>query len=138
MRPTRRLGFVRRGRLTGVQSRRLLIAQGDCAGLAIPGQRTYAGCWLTIADPRPVQAAARVSVSSGAWLPELEPLSQNPQVTGRVSPTIIELVAAAAVGLAFARAVKGAVARSDASRCVAAVFAEKRVVLPVGRSGSAG
>ncbi len=41
----------------------------------------------------------------GAALPQIEPLSQNPQITGRVSPTIVELVAAAAVGLAAAFAV---------------------------------
>lgn len=37
----------------------------------------------------------------GAWiLPELEPLSQNSQVTGRVSPTLVDLVAATVTGLA--------------------------------------
>jgi uncharacterized hydrophobic protein (TIGR00271 family) len=40
-----------------------------------------------------------------ALLPELKPLSDNSQVTSRVSPTIIDLVAAAATGLAGAFAV---------------------------------
>lgn len=40
-----------------------------------------------------------------AILPQLKPLSENSQVTGRVSPTIIELVAAAAVGLVAAFAI---------------------------------
>ncbi len=84
------------------------------APLATPIQGVAAG--IAAGDMRAlIRSAALVLGASllvvllaaalGAALPQLEPLSQNPQVTGRVSPTIIELVAASAVGLAAAFAV---------------------------------
>lgn len=56
-----------------------------------------------------VLGAAAVVVALGALLsvilPELEPLAENSQVTSRVSPTLVDLAAAAATGLAGAFAV---------------------------------
>lgn len=56
-----------------------------------------------------VVGAALVVIALGAFLalilPDLKPLADNSQVTGRVSPTLVDLVAAAATGLAVAFAV---------------------------------
>lgn len=84
------------------------------APLATPIQGVAAG--IAAGDMRALVRSAALVISAsvmvvllaaalGALLPQLEPLSQNPQVTGRISPTIIELVAASAVGLAAAFAV---------------------------------
>ena len=84
------------------------------APLAIPIQGVALG--ISFGEARPLlqsagilAAAVAVTVGIGvalAWLlPELEPLAGNSQVTSRVSPTMIDLVAAAFTGLAGAFAV---------------------------------
>lgn len=84
------------------------------APLAVPIQGV--GVAISAGEPRPlgqstlmVIGAALVVVSLAALLalilPELKPLADNSQVTGRVSPTLVDLVAAAATGLAGAFAV---------------------------------
>lgn len=84
------------------------------APLAIPIQGI--GVAISGGEPRPlglstlmVVGAALVVVGLGALLaailPELQPLADNSQITGRVSPTLVDLVAAAATGLAGAFAV---------------------------------
>jgi uncharacterized hydrophobic protein (TIGR00271 family) len=79
------------------------------APLAIPIQ----GVAVSIAygEPRPMLASLGTLVAAtgvviaigflfGWILPQLTPLDENGQVTGRVSPTIVDLVAAAVTGLA--------------------------------------
>lgn len=84
------------------------------APLAIPIQGV--GVAISGGEPRPlalstamVIGAALVVIALAAALafilPELKPLADNSQVTGRVSPTLVDLVAAAATGLAGAFAV---------------------------------
>lgn len=84
------------------------------APLAVPIQGV--GVAISGGEPRPlglsaaiVVGAAAVVVALGALLalllPELKPLADNSQITGRVSPTLVDLVAAAATGLAGAFAV---------------------------------
>lgn len=74
--------------------------QGVAAAIAFGEGRALLHSGLTL-----VSAIAFV-IGLGAllaWvLPELVPLSSNSQITGRVSPTIIDLVAAAGAGLAGA------------------------------------
>ena len=78
-----------------IQGVAVAIATGDAAALAKSA---------TI-----VVLAAAVVVALGALiaviLPELEPLSENTQVTARINPTLVDLVAASATGLAGAFAV---------------------------------
>lgn len=50
-------------------------------------------------------AVVAIAVVLAVVLPELEPASENTQITGRVSPTLVDLAAAAATGLAGAFAV---------------------------------
>ncbi len=80
---------------TPIQGVATAIAAGDMRALIRSAVLVLAASTLVVL----------LGAALGALLPQLEPLSQNPQVTGRVSPTIIELVAASAVGLAAAFAV---------------------------------
>ena len=80
---------------TPIQGVAAAIAEGEMRALLRSAALVFAASLLVVL----------LAAGLGAVLPQLEPLSQNPQVTGRVSPTIIELVAAAAVGLAAAFAV---------------------------------
>ncbi len=84
------------------------------APLAIPIQGVAVA--ISGGEPRPlglstatVIGAAVVVIGLAAVLalilPELKPLADNSQITGRVSPTLVDLVAAAATGLAGAFAV---------------------------------
>jgi uncharacterized hydrophobic protein (TIGR00271 family) len=84
------------------------------APLAVPIQGAAVG--IAYGELRPlllstaiVLAAMAVVVGLAALiavvLPELHPPSQNSQITGRASPTLVDLVAAAATGLAGAFAV---------------------------------
>jgi uncharacterized hydrophobic protein (TIGR00271 family) len=84
------------------------------APLAVPIQGTAVG--IAYGELRPlllsagiVLSAVAVVIAIGALLsvilPQLEPASDNSQITGRVSPTIVDLVAAATTGLAGAFAV---------------------------------
>jgi uncharacterized hydrophobic protein (TIGR00271 family) len=84
------------------------------APLAIPIQGVAVG--IAYGELRPllvsasiVAAAAAVVIGLAALLvvvlPQLHPPSDNSQITGRVSPTIVDLVAAATTGLAGAFAV---------------------------------
>jgi uncharacterized hydrophobic protein (TIGR00271 family) len=84
------------------------------APLAVPIQGTAVA--IAYGELRPlllsagmVLAAVAVVIAIGALLsivlPQLTPASENSQITGRVSPTIVDLVAAATTGLAGAFAV---------------------------------
>ena len=84
------------------------------APLAIPIQGVAVG--VANGELRPlllstaiVRGVATVVVAIAALLgfclPELEPASENSQITGRVTPTLVDLAAAAATGLAGAFAV---------------------------------
>jgi len=80
---------------TPIQGMATAIAAGDMRSLLRSTGLVIAASMLVVL----------LAAALGAALPQLEPLSQNAQVTGRISPTIIELVAASAVGLAAAFAV---------------------------------
>jgi uncharacterized hydrophobic protein (TIGR00271 family) len=84
------------------------------APLAVPIQGTavgiaYGELRALLLSAGIVVGAVAVVIAIGAvlWiiLPELKPASDNTQITGRVSPTIVDLVAAATTGLAGAFAV---------------------------------
>ncbi|NLT06680.1 MAG: DUF389 domain-containing protein [Solirubrobacterales bacterium] len=66
------------------------IAFGELRALLISAGTLLAAIAVTIA----------LAVGLGWALPELTPLDANSQVTGRVSPTLVDLVAAALTGLA--------------------------------------
>lgn len=84
------------------------------APLAIPIQGVAVG--IANGELRPLLLSAAILVGASAlvvaismllgWmLPQLEPPNENTQIAGRISPTIVDLVAAAATGLAGAFAV---------------------------------
>jgi uncharacterized hydrophobic protein (TIGR00271 family) len=75
------------------------VAVGIAFGEVGPLLRSLATLLLAIAVT--ITFAALLS----ALLPQLEPLTHNSQVTGRVSPTIVDLVAAAFTGLAGSAAI---------------------------------
>ncbi len=80
---------------TPIQGVAVAVADGDRRALLRSTAMVLAASFVVV-----VLAAGLAAV-----LPQLKPLSENSQVTGRVSPTIIELVAAAAVGLVAAFAI---------------------------------
>jgi uncharacterized hydrophobic protein (TIGR00271 family) len=84
------------------------------APLAVPIQG--AGVGIAYGELRPLLLSTAIVVGAmmvvialaaliAVALPELHPPSQNSQITGRASPTLVDLVAAAATGLAGAFAV---------------------------------
>jgi uncharacterized hydrophobic protein (TIGR00271 family) len=84
------------------------------APLAVPIQGTAVG--IAYGELRPlllsativagaVAAVVAISAVLSIILPELKPPTDNTQITGRISPTIVDLVAAATTGLAGAFAV---------------------------------
>lgn len=75
---------------TPIQGVAVGIAFGELRGLLLSGA-ILLGAVVTVIATAVVLAWA---------LPELTPLSDNSQVTGRVSPTLVDLVAAALTGLA--------------------------------------
>ncbi len=99
--------------------------QGVAVGLA--GGELRELLWLA----RTVLLAAVVVVALGALtavvLPELVPLDRNAHITGRVSPTLVDLVAAAATGLAGALAI----ARRDIGDIVPGVAIAVSLVPPL-------
>ena len=80
---------------TPIQGVAAAIASGDMRGL-LRSAAMVAGASVVV-----IVLAAGIE----AVLPDLKPLSDNSQVTARVSPTLIDLVAAAATGLAGAFAI---------------------------------
>ena len=80
---------------TPIQGIAVAISTGDTRAL-LRSTATVLGASL---------AVVLLAAGLAAILPQLKPLSENSQVTGRVSPTVIELVAAAAVGLVAAFAI---------------------------------
>lgn len=99
--------------------------QGVAVGLA--GGELRELLW----SARTVLLAGMVVVAVGALtavvLPELVPLDRNAQITGRVSPTLVDLVAAAATGLAGALAI----ARRDIGDIVPGVAIAISLVPPL-------
>ena len=80
---------------TPIQGVAVAIAGGDMRALTRSAATVFGASLVVVV----------LAAGLAADLLQLKPLSENSQVTGRVSPTIIELVAAAAVGLVAAFAI---------------------------------
>lgn len=99
--------------------------QGIAVGLA--GGELRALLWSARTLLLAGVAVVAVGALTAVVLPELIPLDRNTQITGRVSPTLVDLVAAAATGMAGALAI----ARRDIGDIVPGVAIAISLVPPL-------